>query len=1086
MHRIPAVSLLTSWIAVAMVAAIASGPALAQEPTHEPPLRVHCPAIEVDDNPESEDPSEPNGPVHLAVLGTAREIGEGEEHWDKACEIAIERTLYGSAGGTSVRATRCRNGDGGKKIFELVRDPYSDDYRCLHVEAAEEEQAIRALCEARLDLAALSSECILVGRMLTAGDDFDLTIRVIRGISGPAIPADTVLKAQSPTYMRTGGKLPKVRTEPEIYFFSSVAEDRKTHEKTYYVSTSLPADQEKSVVAALGHRGDYPIETIEHDGRRARVQEITLRGTVAEAIALLGSGNDAAVSLGARFLIRRGHAIVADVVGAIEKEQQVFEKREYRGYRKLHNLARILGLVKGGEEAIGKLILRTLDRVAGDPPALPEEQGGTARRWGNREDDEQFNHSLAWLLLELPEERVGAEFGERLLKLRDGAKAGWKEELQIAIDACHVEDNIEIAEASKRMKGVVPARSVARPRIGTRGTCRVRFSPGGRFMAVGTRDGSVTIVRTSDWVAEATLDPARAEWLFEFASDESRIFLAGGRDECRVSLVEWKTGKTIRTFATGGRTATALEFSGAGRVVMASNYYDDEVTAWDSETGERLRNWFTPQHDCEHAISPDGRFAAVPVEKGSVSIDEIRGKEHHTAALVKDEELAALAWTPNGEHLLTLSLSWKTFGRTRTLRVLHATTDYTEVGTVDLPANRGDCAFAVSAKGDWVVVGERQTLWAIPFPALKPVREFRTNGGGDIDEVSFAPDGSLLAVAAGDGFPQLFKGPEFTPFLPFEGHRNAPDRLYFSADGKSLVTIESDGPLCRWDASTMALQRRSAFPDGLTIVSVRPPDAKFGIGFPAAEIDRLDIYQPGHFKASILDLDTMECLRQIELPATKYDLQFCWVDDRLAVIFTGKETCVFDYQKGTIVKRADAPTGRSLGRSLLAENPVIWSFGASDIRMGTGALRKMDLDSFAVTEVGEVRLDRLTGNTSGIAPGGRCYIGDPGMYIFDLKSLKPVSARDFRDRDLLEVAFDATGDRYAVVTGGRIFINNNFQELDPKTTSIIRVHDTRTGRTLLAWPASTRWIRAMAFSPSGDRLAIVNEDATIETWPLPR
>jgi WD40 repeat protein len=56
---------------------------------------------------------------------------------------------------------------------------------------------------------------------------------------------------------------------------------------------------------------------------------------------------------------------------------------------------------------------------------------------------------------------------------------------------------------------------------------------------------------------------------------------------------------------------------------------------------------------------------------------------------------------------------------------------------------------------------------------------------------------------------------------------------------------------------------------------------------------------------------------------------------------------------------------------------------------------------------------------------------------------------------------------------------------DPKTQSELPIHETLSGRTLLAFPASTRWVRNLTFSPDGRQLAIAIGDGTIEVWWLP-
>jgi WD40 repeat protein len=47
----------------------------------------------------------------------------------------------------------------------------------------------------------------------------------------------------------------------------------------------------------------------------------------------------------------------------------------------------------------------------------------------------------------------------------------------------------------------------------------------------------------------------------------------------------------------------------------------------------------------------------------------------------------------------------------------------------------------------------------------------------------------------------------------------------------------------------------------------------------------------------------------------------------------------------------------------------------------------------------------------------------------------------------------------------------------------VRIHDTKTGRTLGAFPASTRWV-SVKFAPDGKQRAVTNDDGTFELWNL--
>ncbi len=119
-----------------------------------------------------------------------------------------------------------------------------------------------------------------------------------------------------------------------------------------------------------------------------------------------------------------------------------------------------------------------------------------------------------------------------------------------------------------------------------------------------------------------------------------------------------------------------------------------------------------------------------------------------------------------------------------------------------------------------------------------------------------------------------------------------------------------------------------------------------------------------------------------------------------------------------------------------------------------------------------------------LAPGGKyLYFMDPNVYVYDLQTLQLVSKKELIGVDILSHSFCADGSRYANITGARIFISNDFQQHDPQTTSIVRIHDTRSGQLLSAFPSTTRWSH-IELSPDGQRVASANDDGTIEVWPI--
>jgi hypothetical protein len=239
--------------------------------------------------------------------------------------------------------------------------------------------------------------------------------------------------------------------------------------------------------------------------------------------------------------------------------------------------------------------------------------------------------------------------------------------------------------------------------------------------------------------------------------------------------------------------------------------------------------------------------------------------------------------------------------------------------------------------------------------------------------------------------------------------------------------------------------------------------------------------------ASIMDADTGEVVCRPELPMGRFRTAIHWLNDHEALVATETRLCRFDYMKGVVVKEISIDhTGLGSGLGELTEDGQSILIIEGGGRMPHLELESVDIRTGESTETGEGRLPRFTGNARGLIPGGKFfYIGDPGMYIFGRATLELIAQKEFRDLDLLQISFSPDGRRFAVVTGGRIFIDDELRKWDPETKSIVRVHDTATMRTLYAFPASTRWVSELVFSPDGTHLALANGDGSLEVWGLP-
>jgi hypothetical protein len=196
------------------------------------------------------------------------------------------------------------------------------------------------------------------------------------------------------------------------------------------------------------------------------------------------------------------------------------------------------------------------------------------------------------------------------------------------------------------------------------------------------------------------------------------------------------------------------------------------------------------------------------------------------------------------------------------------------------------------------------------------------------------------------------------------------------------------------------------------------------------------------------------------------------------------ELCHFDVSSSKVLARRKFEARLGRDAALTEDGKEFFVIDGGIPRSPRVWIDRVNVESGKATRGGEFEVRSFTGNDRGLVPGGKFfYIGDPGFYLFDRQSLKPVTSRAFRGTDSLSLHFTRDGSRFAVVTGGRIFVDRNLRQWDPGTQSVVRIHQTQTGRTLGAFPASTRGV-SVKFSPDGKRLAVSNDDGTFEVWDL--
>lgn len=305
-----------------------------------------------------------------------------------------------------------------------------------------------------------------------------------------------------------------------------------------------------------------------------------------------------------------------------------------------------------------------------------------------------------------------------------------------------------------------------------------------------------------------------------------------------------------------------------------------------------------------------------------------------------------------------------------------------------------------------------------------------------------------------------------------EGHSGKIQDAYFSIDGKTIFTYGDKGYVCSWDPETKKVLTRNDLPEGHKKAMGIRSDGRYAL-YPTDPI-------------KVIDAKTGEALSELALPKWTFLYRIHWINDHEALLTTGNYICRFDYLTGKIRKtvKINSSELRNGGGELTEDGKQLF-IKKRFLRSSTVTFWHMNHDTGKESAKKQTEPIIHGGyNANGLVPGGKYfYFADPDVYIVSRKTGELVAFKDFVNAELLNIAFSPDGSRYAVVTGARLFLDSYLRIWDSEAKSIIRIHDTISGKMLFACPSPVRFPKALKFSPDGKRLLAAGEDV-FEIWPL--
>lgn len=360
----------------------------------------------------------------------------------------------------------------------------------------------------------------------------------------------------------------------------------------------------------------------------------------------------------------------------------------------------------------------------------------------------------------------------------------------LALEAVRMSDTLEARSALQTTYLANPPLLVYLPHQSA--VKSVAFSPNGRSLATGSADGTVQLWDVANWkkLGPPLVHGAPVDQL-AFSPDGS-VLASAGRD---VNLWRTKNHSKIGTI----RWAENMAFSLDGRTIAAPEG-PGKIGLWDVQTVRRIGDLFdlgTKAGIGIMAFSPDGKLLASVAGDNEIRLSDIETRK-------------VIAQTREAHHNVTLALSFIGEGKVLVTGSYDNTIRFWDVAGLQ-PLGKPVAAgivhrIASAPNGHNIAVAsfsvwtERSSveLWDVANRAQTKV--LMQLHPGQANDLAYAPNGKLLAVACDDGSVRIFDLIR-TDFLlgPLKGHEDKIWKLAVSRDGRKLASGAADGTVQLWD-----------------------------------------------------------------------------------------------------------------------------------------------------------------------------------------------------------------------------------------------------------------------------------------------